>query len=189
MERIEQARERVMSQSFQYKAADGKVASTGPTVKMGFFTEADDGTITHLKQQGVEYELGGRIYETDGDGVISAVNTSWLRDRQAEQNDIRDHLFSILEVVMDIEDDAVLEQIFGKKMYAEIKTAHCSPNELSVLPTDSIVFAQGVSNLKRFIKARNLAPDQMLTAGGHGHKTSNKGNVPDNMDALLGINA
>ena len=50
-ERIEQARERVMGQTFQYKGDDGNLASTGPTVKMGFFTEDEYGTVAHLKKK------------------------------------------------------------------------------------------------------------------------------------------
>ena len=183
-ERLEQARERRRGQNFQYKDGDD-VKNTGPTIKLGFFKDdADD--VEHLKFPGMEYEIGGRIYKTDENGTFTVANTAWLRDQQAIQNDIRDHLFSILEIVMDIEDADILKEMFGKSIWDKIVADNCTPQELSVMPTDSIVFARGVAKLKQYIKARNFAPDTLLTAG-HQHKTSNTGNVPDGMDALLGV--
>ena len=133
----------------------------------------------------MEYKIGGRIYKTDEKGTFTVASTAWLRDQQAIQNDLRDQIFSILEIVMDIEDEDVLKELFGPDIWGKIVADKCTPQELSVMPTDSIVFARGVSNLKKWIKACNFAPDTLLTAG-HQHKTSNKGNVPDRMDALLG---
>ena len=181
-ERLEQARERKRGQTFSYKEGDD-VKNTGPIIKLGFFDDNGE-DVKHLKFPGMEYEIGGRIYKTDATGTFTVANTAWLRDQQSIQNDLRDHIFSILEIVMDIEYEDVLKELFGAAIWAKIMADHCTPQELSVMPTDSIVFARGVSNLKKWIKKRNFAPDTLLTAG-HQHKTSNKGNVPDGMDALL----
>ena len=183
-ERIEQARVKSRKQTFQYREGQNMM-TTGPVIKIGFFRDDDD-DVKHLKQEGLEFELGGRIYTTDENGCISIANTSWVEDRRAEQNDIRDHLFSLLEAVMDMEDEDILRQLFGEHIWTQIVADHCTPQELSILPTDSLVFARGVSNLKKWIKKRNFAPDQLMTAG-KSHHTSNKGNVPEGMDGLLGL--
>ena len=67
---------------------------------------------------------------------------------------------------------------------------NCKPSELSCMPVDSLLFARGQSKLKQYIKERNLAPDQLLTAGHNSVGTSASGNnVPEGLEGMLGLGA
>ena len=188
-ERLEAARLRAEGQIFKYKSADGKTQeNSGPIACIGFFSEKDDGSVTHLDRRGVQYEIGGRIYETDERGVISTINSAWLRDQQMNQNDHRDHIFSLVETIMDIEDDDIVQQIFGAAIFEDLKQKKALPSMLSLLPEDSLAFSSGAAHLKAAIKRRNLAPDQLLTAG-KPHAQSHAGApITGDMQAMLGIN-
>lgn len=58
------------------------------------------------------------------------------------------------------------------------------------MPVDSLIFALGQAKLKEHIKERNLAPDQLLTAGHNSVGPSASGKaVPEGLEGMLGIGA
>ena len=91
-----------------------------------------------VKEAGLQYTLGGRICETNKDGVINIANSDYLKERVYAARDKRDRLLSMLNIVLEMADDEEgLEALLGKAIYDKMVAKGCSPSDISLTaPTD-----------------------------------------------------
>ena len=186
--RQKEKEDRVRSQMFAFKD-DTDLGDKGvyqkPVIKMAFARE--DGSL--IKKKGLEYESGGRIFKTDDDGCLTLLNTSYVKDRQAEAADERDLIFGLVQTFLDIENDDIVAELLGKTLWDEMAQPDkdCRPSTLSGMPVDSLVFAQGVARLKNILKRRNFCPDEAISmTSGLGAKNSSGGANVYDIKALVG---